>query len=572
MNSNPYIQTIISNYFDYLPFKVAIMDKDHVIVAVNKKFKQTYGNNWERSKCHDFCKSSKIPCLRCQIQKVFQTGAIEIVQDSSLDNEGKMNFDVVIFSPIFDINGEVEFVQEISIPQKEVHHWENDFNVLFENSPNFITILDRDLNIVRANRRMVSTFGNMRGKKCYEIYKRKKQICNNCSALDAFRDGTTHSASQVGFTSTGEKTYYVMTAAPLSFDEDGNVTKVMEIGIDITEINKLQEQLNFIHDFYGDLIEKSSEAIIAIDKKGKLQIFNSAAEKLLGWQSRRKPGIAQARKFLPQQFFEDISQEETNIEFVKTTISDLNDQEIPVHLKIFDIREKNDTMGRVAIMSDLRPIIEVEQSKQRAKEIAFKEKFSLLSNDTISILKELKNFMADFSEKVSSQMDFGFQKKWNDFYDKSSEHIQLMNIFVKYSQCYFPKMSLIELNEFVESQFIRYRNLFAHSGLKMELSLSSKAPVINVDKESLHEIIYVVMLHYLSYIQTSCQKVTFRSFYDNNDIVFVIEVKCLNFDIPDFSEGLVYKIIEMIKLTNDFKVNIESLEHEQLLKISFIFK
>ena len=572
MNSSSYIQSIISNYFDYLPFKVAIMDKNHYIVAVNQKFKQTYGNNWERNKCHEFCKSSKIPCLRCQIQKVFETRTTEIVQDSSLDNEGKMNFDVVIFSPIFGTNGDVEFVQEISIPQKEVHHWENDFNVLFENSPNFITILDRDLNVVRANHRMVSTFGNLRGKKCYEIYKRKKQICNNCAALDAFRNGTTHSASQVGFTSTGEKTYYVMTAAPLSFDDKGNVTKVMEIGVDITEINKLQEQLNFIHGFYGDLIEKSSEAIIAIDKKGKLQIFNTAAEKLLGWNSRRKPGIAQARKFLPQQFFEDISQEETNIEFVKTTISDLNEQEIPVHLKIFDIREKNNVMGRVAILHDLRPIIEVEQSKQRAKESAFKEKFSLLSNDTISILKELRNFMADFSEKVSSQMDYGFQKSWNDFYDKSNEHIQLMNIFVKYSQCYFPKINLLELNEFVEEEFLRYRNLFAHSGLKMELSLSSKSPVINVDKDSLHELIYVVMLHYINYIQSNCQKITFRSFYHKDDIIFEIEVKCSNFDIPDFSEGLVNKIIEMIEISNDFKVNIETLEQEQLLKISFMFK
>ena len=566
------IQEVVSNYFDFLPFKVAIMDTQQNIVAVNKKFEQIYGTHWKNNKCYEFCKNSKVPCLRCQIQKVAQTGTVEIVQDSSVDVTGKLVFDVVIFSPIFNGSGEVAFVQEISIPQKEVHHWENDFNVLFENSPNFISIVDRDLNILRANRRMINTFGNLRGKKCYEVFKKKKQICNNCPTMEVFNDGVTHSSSQVGFTSTGEKTYYIMTAAPLTFDENGKPTKVMEIGVDITEINKLQEQLNFIHDFYGNLIEKSSEGIVAIDKKGKLQIFNTSAEKLLGWESRRKPGIAQARKFLPPQFFEELSTNETSIEYVKTTIKNLKDEEIPVHLKIFDIKNKNDVMGRVAIMNDLRPILEVEENKQRAKEIAFREKFSILGKDTIAILKKLKQYLGEISDVIAHHTDYEFQKRWNDFYDRSNEHLQMMTIFVKYAQGYYAKPKLIDLNEFVESEFLKYRNLIAHSDLKLELNLTRENPVINCDEESLKEAIFVTILHYITYIQLHCAKITFRTFFSNTNIYFEIEVKCNQSDIPDFSEGLSLSIIKMISEANNIEIKTLKLKEDNLLKISFIFK
>jgi PAS domain S-box-containing protein len=564
-------QEFIKNYFDSLPFKVAIMDKDQIIVAANKKFEQSYGT-WVNNRCHEICKNSKVPCLRCKVQNVFQTGESEVVQDSSIDSTGKMVFDVVVFSPIFDSDGKVKYVQEMAIPQKDVNHWENDFNVLFENSPNFITVVDKNFNILRANRRMVNMFGVLRGKKCYEVFKKKKQVCNNCPTLATFEDGAVHSSSQIGFTSTGEKTYYIMTSAPVSFDINGNVTKVMEIGIDITEINKLQEQLNFIHDFYGNLIENSSEGIIAVDRKGKLQIFNPAAEKILNWTSKRKPGIAQARKMLPEQFFEGIDSEEGAIEYLKTYIKDLDDQDVPVHLKIYDIKSKNDVMGRVAIINDLRPILEVEETKHKLKEIAFREKFAIIGKDTQAILKSIKDFMAELNESFSKDIDYKFQKQWNHFYDSTSEYLQTMNIFIKYAQGYSPKIELVDLNEFVEKEFLKYRSTFAYSDLKLEINLSSEEPVINADARSLQEAVFVIMLHYMTYIQTNCAKIMFRTYFNNKKIFFEIEVKCKETDIPDFNEGLSYSIISMISDVNNMEIKTLKIVEEGLIKISMIFQ
>lgn len=567
---NQVLENLINNYFDNFPFKIAIVNQEQTVVAANRKFEESYGQ-WVNHKCFELCHNTKIPCIRCQVQKVFESGIEEIVNDTSIDVDGNISFDLVIFSPIYNKYGEVEFVQELTIPQKEINHWENDFNMLFENVPNFISITDRDYNILRANRRMVNTFGNVKGKKCYEVYKRRKQICSHCPANETFETKRVHSSSQIGITATGEKAYYMMTSVPIAFDADGNVVQVMEINSDITEINKLQEQLNFLHDFYGNLIENSSEAIIAIDKKGKLQIFNSAAMKIFNLDTKRKPGIAQARKMLPESFFMETEIEHAPEEYVKTTLINADGEEVPVQLKIFDIKTKNETMGRVAIITDLRPIIELEESKALAREIAYKEKFATISKDINQTLRNMKVFLGEFAEQFGGSTSVEFTKKWNSFYEQTSDYLQISNMFIKYAYGINFKPTLIDLNQFIEDQYDYYQKVFEFSGIKIELHLSHEKPVIKVDVDSLRDVINVIIMHFKTYIKDNCGKITFRTYYCNDKIKLDLEVQCKKNPPKDFQEGVSLGVIQIIAESNGFAFHIASLEEEKILKISLIF-
>ena len=567
---NQVLQNLIGNYFQSFPFKIAVVNRDQTVIAANQKFEESFGK-WVDHKCFELCHNTKILCIRCQVQKVFESGIPEIVSDSSIDLDGKMSFDLVIFSPIYDNEGNVEFVQELTIPQKEINHWENDFNMLFENVPNFISITDKNFNILRANRRMINTFGNIKGKKCYEVYKRRKQICSHCPSTETFETGQVCSSSQIGITSTGDKAYYMMTSVPIAFNNDGEVIQVMEINSDITEINKLQEQMNFLHDFYGNLIENSSEAIIAIDKKGKLQIFNSAAMRIFNLDSKRRPGISQARKMLPESFFSEIDEERDPEEYIKTTITNADMEEIPVHLKIFDIKTKNETMGRVAIITDLRPIIELEESKALAREIAYKEKFTTIAKDLTQTLKNMRIFLGEFSDQFRDSTSLEFTKKWNSFYDYTNDYLQISNLFIKYAQGVHLKKSLIDLNQFAEEQYEHYKDTFEFSGIKLDLNLSSERPVINADKDSLKDSVYVVIMHFKTYIKDNCGKITFRTYYCDTHIKLDLEVQCKDNPVPNFDEGLALGVIQIIAESNGFTFNTNSIQEEKMLKISLIF-
>ena len=567
---NQVLESLIHNYFDNFPFKIAVVNQEQTVVAANRKFEEFYGQ-WVNHKCFELCHNTKIPCIRCQVQKVFESGNTEIVNDTSIDLDGNISFDLVIFSPIFNKDGEIEFVQELTIPQKEINHWENDFNLLFDNIPNYISITDKDFNILRANRRMINTFGNVRGKKCYEVYKRRKQICSHCPANETFETKRVHSSSQIGITATGEKAYYMMTSIPIAYDQDGNVSQVMEINSDITEINKLQEQLNFLHNFYGNLIENSSEAIIAIDRKGKLQIFNSAAMEIFDLDVKRKPGIAQARKMLPENFFLNTEIEHPPEEYVKTTLINSKGEEVPVHLKIFDIKTKTEIMGRVAIITDLRPIIELEESRALAREIAYKEKFSMIAKDMSKILKNMRNFLGEFSDYFKESTSINFTKKWNSFYEYTNDYLQISNLFIKYAYGVNFKKSLVDLNQFIKEQFEYCKKIFEFSEIKIDLNLSAEEPVINVDKDALRDAINIILMHFKIYIAENCGKITFRTYYSDQIVKFDIEAQCKKNPPLDFNEGIALGVIQIIAEANDFTFNEASVQEENILKISLIF-
>jgi len=118
---------------------------------------------------------------------------------------------------------------------------END--ILFERVPCYVTVLDRDLEVVRANKRMRDTFGKAWGKRCWEVYKRRDRPCRKCPALMVFEDGQEHTAEQVGVTATGEEAHYIVTASPLSREggsPDGKVNFVIEIATDVTHLRTLE--------------------------------------------------------------------------------------------------------------------------------------------------------------------------------------------------------------------------------------------------------------------------------------------------------------------------------------------
>ena len=59
----------------------------------------------------------------------------------------------------------------------------------FESTPCYLTVQDRDLNIIAANRRFRKQFGEVEGRRCYQIYKHRSEKCEQCPVVRTFRDG-----------------------------------------------------------------------------------------------------------------------------------------------------------------------------------------------------------------------------------------------------------------------------------------------------------------------------------------------------------------------------------------------
>ncbi len=226
--------------FDQYPFNLAVLDPDLRIVKANNRFKEYFGD-WQGKRCHEVYKRNQKACDGCKTRKTFIDGKSRISEESGFNRDGNVCHYVMHLSPLKDETGKVEFVLEISRDITEAKQWQREYDILFDRVPCYVTVIDRNLKITRANEKFRSTFGEGRGSLCYKAYKSRDIPCSNCPALQTFEDGEGHVSEQIGITKDGKEAYYIVNTSPLTRG-DGAVDHVIEIATDVTQIKQLEKQ------------------------------------------------------------------------------------------------------------------------------------------------------------------------------------------------------------------------------------------------------------------------------------------------------------------------------------------
>ena len=122
-------------------------------------------------------------------------------------------------------------------------------SVVFDSIQNGISVLDPELNIVRANQTMRDWYAHvipLEGKKCYEAYHGRSKPCDVCPTIRAINTGKIE-MNEVPLTQAdGVAGALELFAFPMR-NESGKVTGVVEYVSDITERKRLEAQLQQSH-------------------------------------------------------------------------------------------------------------------------------------------------------------------------------------------------------------------------------------------------------------------------------------------------------------------------------------
>jgi PAS domain S-box-containing protein len=127
-------------------------------------------------------------------------------------------------------------ISELERLNTELARRHNQLEAIFDSMSEGLTILDRDLNIVFANRLQKKMFPEISliGQKCYKLFYRREKICRDCPALNTMETGETlrgeimiREGELAGHT-------YEWATSPIK-NPVGNVDEVILIMNDITE-------------------------------------------------------------------------------------------------------------------------------------------------------------------------------------------------------------------------------------------------------------------------------------------------------------------------------------------------
>ncbi len=237
------------SYFDALPGVVSVQDRDLRIVQSNSRLREFFGDP-DGSRCYEFFKKRTEKCPDCPVEESFRTGERSKSESLVIKQNGDEMPVMVFTSPIKNEAGEVIHVMklaaditEIKKMQKKLFRAQRQLKQFFDEVPCYVSVQNRKLELVAANRRFKEAFGDdVVGAHCYETYKHRSEPCLVCPVAQTFDDGQPRQTEEVVTTMAGNQYNVMVHTSPIRNDS-GEVTAVMEMSTNITPLRELQSQL-----------------------------------------------------------------------------------------------------------------------------------------------------------------------------------------------------------------------------------------------------------------------------------------------------------------------------------------
>ncbi|TVM18300.1 histidine kinase [Oceanidesulfovibrio indonesiensis] len=259
-----------SGLFNELPCLVSVHNRNQEIVAANALFKQRLGE-FIGQKSYSIFEGRGAECVDCPVRKTFATGKGQHSKEVVVSETGERIPVTVYTAPIHNTEGNLDLVLEISVDMTELSRLKEEllatqlkFQRLFDEAPCYISVQNPDLTIAEVNRRFDEDFPDAAGRYCYEVYKHRGAPCHECLVNKTLEDGESHQMETVVTTAKGEQKNILVWSAPIR-NAFGEITQVMEMSTDITEIRRLQDHLTSLGIMLGSMSHGVKGMLTALD-------------------------------------------------------------------------------------------------------------------------------------------------------------------------------------------------------------------------------------------------------------------------------------------------------------------
>jgi two-component system cell cycle sensor histidine kinase/response regulator CckA len=218
--------------------------------------------------------------------------------------------------------GMVTDISEQKRVEEELNQREKFLSKIFASIQDGISVVDKDLTIIRVNRTMERWYSKaapLVGKKCFEVYRESSGPCEVCPTLDALRTGQPASRVIAKREPDGAiKGWLDLYSFPFKDEVTGKVEGVIEYIRDITERKESEDNLQFEHERFQMLAHNAPFGMLVLSEQGNLEYLNPKFVELFGYERHE---ILNSRRWLKLAYPDDAYRREV----ISAWIHDLRD-------------------------------------------------------------------------------------------------------------------------------------------------------------------------------------------------------------------------------------------------------
>ncbi|MFH1915609.1 MAG: response regulator [Pseudomonadota bacterium] len=256
--------------FNQMPMFVSIHNRNREVVAINDHYRQRLGDlvgqkSW--TMFEDLLNGER----DCPVARTIADRAARRAEHVVRCVNGNSHAVAVDTVPITASDDEVELVLEFMVDlreaeqlREELRTTQHKYQQLFDQTPCFISVQNRNFTILSSNARHKDGLGDFEGGLCYERIMHRASPCRDCPLIKTFEDGEMHQMETVITNRKGEQINALIWSAPIR-DTSGEITEAIEMITDITQIRKLQDRLTSLGLLLGSTAHGIKGLLTGID-------------------------------------------------------------------------------------------------------------------------------------------------------------------------------------------------------------------------------------------------------------------------------------------------------------------
>jgi PAS domain S-box-containing protein len=296
---------------------------------------------------------------------------------------------------------------------------------------------------------------------------------------------------------------HILLTSNVRYGSNGEILGYEGIVVDQTQRKKQEDEIKKAHDFLDKIISCSPDAIMAIDPKGILKLWNQGAEDVFGLKSDQV-----VEKMTIQQIFSKKVAKNVNemlrgeksggpgklISYPLNFTKD-NGEFLEGNLSgsiLYD--EKGNELATVALFVDLKERLHTERELSSARQhLLQSEKLAAMGRLTSQIAHEMNNPLFGIMNTLElMKTEISPENKRRKLLDMSlSEIMRLADMLKKmlsFSKPDQDKRLKIDINVVIDELMLLYEKRFRESSIKVKLDLTDDPGVILASRDQLRQV------------------------------------------------------------------------------------